>query len=112
MVNHPNRGRGPYTAHVGGSRSIFAPTQFATISECRGHAESYGSLADWCEIRDAKDRVVASHRRDKNGGGYARFSAQGLTVNGIRRILPPRPHAQSLHPASERGPVGQSPICV
>jgi len=77
MVNHPNRSRGPYVAHVGGDSSIFTPIQFATIRECRAHAESYGRLADWCEIKDARGRVIGRHSRDKNGDGSRWFRAQG-----------------------------------
>jgi hypothetical protein len=75
MVNHPSRGSGPYLAHVGGSRSIFAPVKFDTVRECREHAESYGQTADWCEIIDARGRLVASHRRDPNGDGTRWFRA-------------------------------------
>lgn len=76
MANHPSRSRGPYIAHVGGARSMFAPIQFPSIRECRAYAESYGDTADWCEISDAQGRVVASHRRDKNSDGMRWFRAQ------------------------------------
>ena len=76
MKNHPNRARGPYVADVGGASSMFAPVQLPSVRECRAHAESYGCTADWCEISDAKGRLVASHRRDKSGDGIRWFRAQ------------------------------------
>ncbi len=76
MTNHPNRGRGPYIANVGGSSWSRGPAaEFATIRECRAYAESYGTTADHCEITDKKGRIVAAHRRDTSGGGCDWFRA-------------------------------------
>ena len=76
MVNHPNRGRGPYTASIGGHSWSRGPeAEFRTVRECRAYAESYGTTADYCTITDNKGRVVASHRRDTSGSGCNWFRA-------------------------------------
>lgn len=77
MTNHPNRGRGPYTAEIGGHSWSHGPqNEFATIRECRNWAESYGTTADWCVIYDRAGRKVAEHRRDTSGSGMRWFRAQ------------------------------------
>jgi hypothetical protein len=73
MANHPNRGRGPYTAEIGGGSWAQGPVQqFATIREARAWAEEYGSTADRCTITDAKGRKVGEHRRDGSSGRWFR----------------------------------------
>jgi hypothetical protein len=70
---------GPYTAEIGGSSWSRGPTaKFATIREAREWAEGYGTTADWCEIHDAKNRLVGQHRRDPNGNGQDWFRAANL----------------------------------
>jgi hypothetical protein len=72
----PQRGRGPYTAEVGGSSWAGGPiAEFSTIRECRKFAESYGTTADWCVIEDRRGRKVAEHRRDSSGDGTRWFRA-------------------------------------
>jgi hypothetical protein len=76
MTNHPSRRRGPYTAEIGGSFWSQGPKgEFATMRECRQFAESFGTTADHCAIYDAKGRLIASHRRDRNGDGTIWFRA-------------------------------------
>jgi len=66
-----------YTAHINGHTWSQGPkAQFRTIRECRTYAESYGTTADYCEITDTKNRVVAAHRRDTAGNGTAWFRAE------------------------------------
>jgi hypothetical protein len=64
-----------YTAHVSCNLSSLPSAEFATIRECRQHAESYGSTADHCVIADRKNRIVGRHIRDKSGDGMRWYRA-------------------------------------
>ena len=62
-TGHPER----YEAHVGGGSWHQGPRGFFnTIKAAREWAESYGTTADWCEIKSRSGRVVAKHCRDTN----------------------------------------------
>lgn len=59
-----------YTAEVGAKSIGAAPVPFNTLRECRAHAESYGTTADWCVVRSAKTgRQKAAYRRCQSGNG-------------------------------------------
>ncbi len=76
MTNHPNRGRGPYTAEMGGCDIAAGEIcEFPTIRAARAWAETHGHLAHFCSIRDRAGRLVASHRRDQSGDGVHWFAA-------------------------------------
>jgi hypothetical protein len=65
-----------YVAVVGGHAWSRGPwREFRTIRECREWAESYGTTADWCQIKLRSGRVVGEHRRDTNGHGTEWFRA-------------------------------------
>lgn len=56
-----------YTAEIFGSSWTRGPTaEFATVTEARQWAESYGNTADSCTI-SFNDRAIAWHRRDSDG---------------------------------------------
>lgn len=76
MSNHPNRPRGPYRAELFGSSWAQGPVVvFPTIRAARAWAESYGTTADSCTIRDCKERIVGEHQRSTSGDGTRWFRA-------------------------------------
>lgn len=63
-----------YTAEIFGPSWKQGPTaEFETIAAAREWAESYGTTADSCTIRNTTGRDVAKHVRDKNGDGSRWF---------------------------------------
>jgi hypothetical protein len=61
----------PYRAEIGGSSWKIGPeAEFQTIEDAREWAESYGSTADGCAIRDKTGRLVAVHSRDPSSGEW------------------------------------------
>lgn len=65
-----------YTATLSGGSWAVGPTAaFATITEARKWAESYGSTADHCRITNGKGETVALHIRDANSNGQRWFKA-------------------------------------
>ncbi len=66
-----------YTAHVFGSSWAAGPSaSFATITAARRWAEEHGTTADRCIVTDRRrGRIVAEHRRDRNGDGRRWYRA-------------------------------------
>lgn len=56
-----------------------------TITEARQWAESYGTTADQCVIRNRRGDVVAVHMRDHNDNGLRWFKG---TIGNSPRIRP------------------------
>ena len=66
-----------YRAELSGSSWRQGPAaEFDTVREARQWAESYGTTADSCTIRDAKGREVGLHCRDISGNGMRWFRAE------------------------------------
>lgn len=100
-----------YHVTIGGQGWARGPEDdFATVRECRRYAESYGTTADWAEIRDGRGRLIAEHRRDCNGDGtrwfraYADPATKDKTMNKEAHTTTRTPdlRAITMHPAVSR----------
>lgn len=73
---HPETVAKRYKAEIGGPNWAVPPVAcFDTLTECRAFAESYGTTAQICIVRNLAGRVRAEYRRDTNGAGTRWFKA-------------------------------------